>query len=170
MQKGIWNGNQILPASWIEEATTEKIIQHPELSQSAKDSSDWEQGYGYQIWRCRHHAYRADGAFGQYIIVFPEQDMVLAIQSETRNMQNEMNLVWDYLLPAIKKNKLPEDQKSLYALKAKLSTLAIKPDAGSFTSFTANKKLNKYFILEPNDNQFSICLHSYKRQHLSPRS
>jgi hypothetical protein len=153
LQKGNWNGNQILPAAWIEEATTEKIIQHPSLPQAIKDTSDWEQGYGYQVWRCRHHAYRADGAYGQFIIVFPELDAVLAVQAETPDMQNELNLVWNYLLPAIKKNKLPEDQKSLIALKVKLATLAIPPTTGSFTSLTNNKQTNKTFILEPNENQ-----------------
>jgi hypothetical protein len=155
LQKGLWNGNQVVPAAWIEEATTEKIIQHPELAQASRDSSDWEQGYGYQIWRCRHHAYRADGAFGQFIIVFPELDAVLAIQSETANMQSELNLVWDYLLPAIKKNKLPEDQKSQIALRVKLNTLSIQPESGSFTSLTNNKQTNKTFIFEPNENQIN---------------
>jgi hypothetical protein len=153
LQKGNWNGTQILPASWIEEASTVKIIQHPALPQAAKDTSDWEQGYGYQIWRCRHHAYRADGAFGQYIIVFPELDAVLAIQAETPNMQNELNLVWDYLLPSIKKNKLPEDQKSQIALKVKLATLALQPAPGSLTSLASNKQTNKTFIMDPNANQ-----------------
>ena len=153
LQKGMWNGNQVVPASWIEEATTAKIIQHPALAQSSKDSSDWEQGYGYQIWRCRHNGYRADGAFGQYIIVLPEQDAVVAIQSETANMQNELNLVWDYLLPAMKKNKLPEDQQAQIALKVKLNSLAIQPEAGSYTSLVNNKQTNKTFILEPNENQ-----------------
>jgi Beta-lactamase len=151
LQKGMWNGNQILPAAWIEEATTGKIIQHPALSQAAKDSSDWEQGYAYHIWRSRHHTYRADGAFGQYILVLPDQDAVIAIQAETADMQNELNLVWNYLLPSIKKSKLPANQKSLYNLKAKLSSLAIKPKTGSFSSFTVNKNLNKYFNLDPND-------------------
>ena len=151
LQKGNWNGKQILPAAWIEEATTAKIFRSPQLAQSEKDSSDWEQGYGYQIWRCRHNAYRADGAYGQYIIVFPELDAVLAIQSETPDMQDELNMVWDYLLPSIKKGKLPDDQKSLSALRAKLSTIAIKPQSGSFSAFTSNKNTNKTFILEPND-------------------
>jgi hypothetical protein len=155
LQKGVWEGNQILPASWIEEATTKKIIQHPDLAQPSRDSSDWEQGYGYQIWRCRHDAYRADGAFGQFIIIFPELDAVLAIQSETASMQNELNLVWDYLLPAFKKNKIPEDPKSQIALKVKLNGLAIQPETGSFTSLISNKQTNKTFILEPNDNQIS---------------
>ncbi|HEY4936190.1 MAG TPA: serine hydrolase [Puia sp.] len=153
LQKGVWNGIQILPAAWIEEASTEKIIQHPGMAQSKKDSSDWEQGYCYQIWRSRHHAYRADGAFGQYIIVMPDQDVVIAIQAETPDMQNEINLVWDYLLPAIEKDKIPANQNTLYTLKAKLSALSIKPNSGSFTAFTANKNLNKYFIIEPNENQ-----------------
>jgi Beta-lactamase len=153
LQKGNWKGNQILPASWIEEATTEKILQHPSFAQANRDSSDWEQGYGYQVWICRHHAYRAGGDFGQYIIVFPDLDAVLAIQAETQDMQNELNLVWDFLLPAIKRNKLPEDQKSLIALKIKLATLALPPATGSFTSFANNKQTNKTFILEPNANQ-----------------
>ena len=152
LQKGLWNGTQIIPASWIEEATTAKIIQHPDLPQSKKDSSDWEQGYGYQIWRSRHHSYRADGAFGQYILVLPGLDAVIAITEETPKMQDELNLVWDDLLPAFKKDKLPEDPKSLTALKAKLSTLALIPEPGSFTSLKTNKNLIKYFVLEPNEN------------------
>ena len=155
LQKGLWNGNQIIPSSWIEEATTAKIIQHPDLPQSKKDSSDWEQGYGYQIWRSRHHSYRADGAFGQYILVLPGVDAVIAITEETSNMQDELNLVWDYLLPSFKKDKLPEDPKSQIALKAKLSTLALVPESGSFTSLKTNKNLIKYFVLEPNENHIT---------------
>ena len=153
LQKGQWNGKEVLPAAWIEEATTAKIFRNPQLAQVKKDSSDWEQGYGYQIWRCRHNAYRADGAYGQYIIVFPELDAVMAMQAETPDMQDELNLVWDYLLPSIKKNKLPADPKSQAALKSKLSTLALLPAEGSFSSFTANKNMNKTFILEPNEFQ-----------------
>jgi hypothetical protein len=153
LQKGMWNGSQVLPSGWVEEATTAKIIQHPDLPQVKKDSSDWEQGYGYQIWRSRHHSYRADGAFGQYILVLPDQDAVIAIQAETSDMQNEINLVWDYLLPAIKKTKLPVNQKSQYELKEKLSLLAIKPAPGNFSSFTTNKNLNKYFVIDPNDSR-----------------
>jgi CubicO group peptidase (beta-lactamase class C family) len=81
LQKGKWNGKQILPQGWVEEASTAHIIQHPEYSQAKRDSSDWEQGYGYQMWRCRNNAYRGDGAFGQYAIVMPEQDAVIAITS-----------------------------------------------------------------------------------------
>jgi CubicO group peptidase (beta-lactamase class C family) len=155
LQKGQWNGNQVLPAAWIEEATKEKIFRHPDMPQAARDTSDWEQGYGYQIWRSRHHSYRADGAFGQFILVLPDQDAVIAILSETPSMQNELNLVWDFLLPAIKKDKLPADPKSEYTLKAKLANLALAANPGSATSYAANKGLNKYFVLEPNANHIA---------------
>jgi CubicO group peptidase (beta-lactamase class C family) len=152
LQKGNWNGNQILTTAWIEEASTEKIFRHPELPKSVKDTSDWEQGYGYQIWRCRYHAYRADGAYGQYIIVLPDLDAVIAIQSETPDMQDELNMVWEYLLPAFKKGKIPLDQKSLFSLQDKLTSLSIPPKSGSASALTTNYNFNRNYILEPNES------------------
>jgi CubicO group peptidase (beta-lactamase class C family) len=125
LQKGKWNGKEILPASWVEEASTKKILQSPEVPQSKRDSSDWLQGYCYQMWRCRHNAFRGDGAFGQFMIVMPEQDAVLAITAETQDMQEEINLVWQYLLPAFKNDKLPADNAAVARLKEKIRSLAV---------------------------------------------
>ncbi len=110
LQKGVWKGKQILPLNWVDSASTLKIIQHPDYPQAKRDSSDWEQGYCFQMWRCRHNAFRADGAFGQYIIMMPEQDAVLAITAESADMQSEIDLVWKYLLPAMKNGSLPADK------------------------------------------------------------
>jgi hypothetical protein len=102
LQKGVWNGRQILPAAWIEEATTFKIQQPPPNDtdlEKAKLTSDWLQGYCYQFWRCRHNAFRGDGAFGQFDIVMPDQEAVVAITCETSDMQTELNLVWDFSCP-----------------------------------------------------------------------
>jgi len=106
LQKGKWNDRQLLPESWIEEATTSHIASLPSGTTRANlkmkpDDSDWLQGYGYQMWRCRHNAVRADGAFGQYIIILPEKDAVIAITANVSDMQVEINLVWEYLLPAL---------------------------------------------------------------------
>ena len=125
LQDGKWNGKQILAAGWVHEASTVKIMQDPDARQSKKDSSDWLQGYCYQMWRCRHNAFRGDGAFGQFMIVMPDQDAALAITAETPNMQEEINLVWDYLLPAFQKNKLAEDKTSYATLEAKIHSLAL---------------------------------------------
>ena len=137
LQKGAWNGKQILPAAWIEEATTFKIQQPVAPGrdlESAKKTSDWLQGYCYQFWRTRHNTYRADGAFGQFTIIMPDQDAVICITSETASMSDELNLVWKYLLPAMKEKTLPPDPVSQARLKQKLSSLALLPPKAQATS------------------------------------
>ena len=105
LQKGVWNGRQLIPAAWIAEATA------MQTSNGSAPTSDWDQGYGYQFWRSRH-GYRGDGAFGQYMLILPEQDAVVAITSGVRNMQSVMDLVWNKLLPAMSAGALPEDASS----------------------------------------------------------
>ncbi|MBS0420107.1 MAG: serine hydrolase [Proteobacteria bacterium] len=137
LQKGRWNGRQLLPAAWIEEATSFKIQQPPapsqDLAQLRKDS-DWHQGYGYQFWRCRHEGFRGDGAFGQYCIVLPELETVVAITSRTLDMQGLLNLVWDHLLPGLHDKALPADPASSQRLSTQLSSLSLKPPEGARSS------------------------------------
>lgn len=107
LQGGKWNGKQIVSAEWIAEATASHIDSRPagmrpEQITFKPEDSDWLQGYCYQMWRCRHGAVRADGANGQYIIVMPEQNAVIAMTANIGDMQGEINLVWDHLLPALK--------------------------------------------------------------------
>jgi CubicO group peptidase (beta-lactamase class C family) len=53
LQKGKWNGKEILPEKWVEEATSLKIYQNPNLSEAKRDSSnDSMQGYYYAGKRC----------------------------------------------------------------------------------------------------------------------
>jgi len=94
LQKGQWQRTQIVPASWVETATSKQV------SNGSDPENDWHQGYGFQFWQCRHGAYRGDGMNGQFCIVMPEQDAVVAITSDTQDMGAEMALVWKYLLPA----------------------------------------------------------------------
>jgi hypothetical protein len=152
LQKGMWNGKQILPAAWIEEATTFKIDQAPDAPQSKKDLSDWMQGYCYQFWRCMNNAFRADGAYGQYIIVMPDKDAVIAIQAESPDMQNEIDLVWKYLLPSIRNEKLPENNIMEGNLKQRLSALALPLPAKGIDSRLITQISGKTFTMEqPND-------------------
>ena len=108
LQKGQWKGKQLLPASWIEDATSKHIECRPagktpeEVAKTMKvKDSDWLQGYGYQMWRCRHNCVRADGANGQYIILVPEKDAVIVTTANIGDMQSEINLIWKHLLPAL---------------------------------------------------------------------
>jgi CubicO group peptidase (beta-lactamase class C family) len=93
LQNGVWEGKQLLPEGWVADATRSHIS-----NGDPTDANDWHQGYGFQFWRCRHNAYRGDGAFGQYCVVMPDQDVVIAITSNVDNMQTVLNLAWDYFV------------------------------------------------------------------------
>jgi hypothetical protein len=151
LQKGKWDGKQVLPAEWVEEATSMKIEQAPDAPQSKKDSSDWLQGYCYQFWRSRHHSFRGDGAFGQYALVFPDQDAVIAITSETSDMQGELDLVFQYLLPAMQEDKLPINPSASAGLKQKLASLKLPLPSKNDSAFTSPKLNGKIISLQPND-------------------
>ncbi len=107
LQKGEWNGKQLLPKKWFDEATTHQMDCVPSwVDWKDRDSvgadSDWKQGYGYQMWMCRHNAFRADGAEGQFIVMMPDQKAVVVITASINDMSAELNAVWDHILPAMK--------------------------------------------------------------------
>jgi CubicO group peptidase (beta-lactamase class C family) len=94
---GVWEGKRLLPAWWTAEATRAHVLNADGSAEGA--SSDWQQGYGFQFWMSRH-GYRGDGAYGQFCLVLPEQDAVIAITADTGQMQAVLDAVWGYLLPA----------------------------------------------------------------------
>lgn len=96
LDRGRWRGLRLLDEAWFEEAT--RPFGPP--NRSPELQPDWDFGYGYSFWSARH-GYRADGAFGQFAIVLPEQDAVVAITAEHEQMQEILDVVWLHLLPAI---------------------------------------------------------------------
>ena len=117
LQKGQWQGKQLVPAEWIEQATSKQV------SNGSDPSRDWDQGYGFQFWRCRHDAYRGDGRDGQFCIVLPKLDAVIAITANTGDMQAELNVVWDKLLPAFSDKPLAENPAGVAKLKESIAKL-----------------------------------------------
>ena len=109
LQKGEWNGQQLIPAEWVDEMSKKQVesinpgtrMEEAEAKGMTKETSDWMQGYGYQMWRCRPGCFRADGARGQYIIVVPDKNAVIAITSDVEDLQGELNLVWSRILPVL---------------------------------------------------------------------
>jgi CubicO group peptidase (beta-lactamase class C family) len=125
LQKGKWNGKQLVPRRWIQRATSKQISNENESH--AKIGPDWIEGYGFQFWRCRHNAYRADGAGGQFIVVMPDQDVVVAITAASDNMEAELDAIWDHLLPAFQSKPLPEDFAGQQKLKEAVANLVAHP-------------------------------------------
>ena len=93
LRKGQWHGRQVIPGEWVAAATRAHVATSPTAT------PDWRQGYGFQFWMSRH-GYRGDGAFGQFCLVLPEHDAVVAITAGTENMQGILDAVWEHVLPA----------------------------------------------------------------------
>ena len=147
LQKGKWNGKQIIPASWIEQASARQV------SNGSNPKSDWNQGYGFQFWRSRHNAFRGDGAFGQYCVVLPDQDTVVAITSGVKDMQAVLNILWDQLLPAMEPKKIKADRATQKQLTDRLAALEIKPAAGAATTPQTSRLANRTYTFPANDQK-----------------
>ncbi|MCL1795458.1 MAG: beta-lactamase family protein [Clostridia bacterium] len=93
LQNGNWEGQQLLPQSWAREATAKQMDNdRPEAS------ADWRKGYGYQFWRNGFGGFRADGMFGQYIVVLPEKEAVIVMTGNLNDMQIPLCAVAEILL------------------------------------------------------------------------
>lgn len=125
LQKGKWNGKQLIPEKWVEQATSKQVPNDQESH--SKIGIDWQQGYGFQFWRWTHNAFRGDGAGGQLCLVIPDKDAVIAITAETGNFQGEMNAVWDHLYPAFQDKPLPEDAAGQEKLFRSVASLEAHP-------------------------------------------
>jgi hypothetical protein len=161
LQKGQWQGTQLVPATWIEAATARQT------SNGSNPVSDWDQGYGYQFWRSRNGAYRGDGAFGQFCIVLPEQDAVIAVTSGVRDMRSVLNLVWDKLLPALNPSALPPDAAANQKLSDALKQLTLRmpagasspaPVAGKTYAFPSNERKLEAVTLEAGGDDGEVTL------------
>ncbi|GAA2472572.1 serine hydrolase domain-containing protein [Streptomyces longisporus] len=127
LQDGVWEGRRLLPEGWVAEATRPHIGNGDGTAAGAL--SDWQQGYGFQFWTSRH-GYRGDGAYGQFCLVLPEHDAVIATTAATEQMQQVLDLVWEHLLPAFGPAPLPGRAHEDTALRERLTRLALPPAAG----------------------------------------
>jgi len=94
LDNGRYNGEQLLDPELLKQATSYQIANTGE--------KDWSMGYGWQFWRCMPDGvYRGDGAYGQYVIVMPKQNAVMAVTSGSKNMQGILDVIWEHLLPAL---------------------------------------------------------------------
>lgn len=118
LDKGRWNGKQLLPADYLEEA----LLPHADNSMNALP--DWKCGYGYQFWSSRYGK-RGDGACGQYAIMLPEQDMAIAVLASMNAMHRVLEILWEKLLPALKETPLEEDKEACAQLGSVCSSLSV---------------------------------------------
>ncbi len=145
LQKGRWKGKQLLSSEWVGMASSRQ------MSNGSDPNGDWDQGYGFQFWRCRHNAYRGDGAFGQYCVVMPDQDMVVAVTSGMQNMGAVLQVIWDKLLPEVGEEALAPDAEGVAALRKRLLGLSLPTVKGKSTSAMSAQIFKRTFEFPENE-------------------
>jgi len=121
LQKGMWEGEQLLSAEWVTEATKKHLPTKSEVGE------DWSQGYCWQFWRGRHNTFRFCGAFGQMCVCMPDLDALFVIESgvDVDYMADVLNAFYDTLIGKMEDNALPENEKALSALRERCENLAL---------------------------------------------
>ena len=120
LQDGQWNGQRILPDGWVGLATRK----HIDNDNDPNGPLDWRQGYGYQYWMARH-GFRGDGAHGQFCIVVPEADLVVATTARVDDMQAILDVLWERLLPALDRTPADDEEAASARLAARLEALVL---------------------------------------------
>ncbi|REE85145.1 CubicO group peptidase (beta-lactamase class C family) [Paenibacillus taihuensis] len=157
LQRGVWEGKRILSEEWVNEATSKQIHNGDD------EANDWTQGYGYQFWRCRNGAYRGDGAFGQFCIVLPEKDTVIALTSGTNDMQGVLNGIWTHLLPALTED-VTADPAAHEALSDKLGSLTLEPPVLDAASPLESEVSGSRYVLDENQFQWTALSVQFESQ------
>jgi len=151
LQKGVWEGRRIVSESWVEVATSNRtnVVQDENVSDS-------EQGYGYQFWQSRHGGYRADGAFGQFGLVMPGADAVIAITAGTNEMHAIMNLIWDRLLPVMADGEREADEEAHARLVRRLAALSVAPEEASSAADGGETEFKGTRVYRMDDNEDGV--------------
>jgi hypothetical protein len=98
LQKGNWEGRQIVSENWVEEMTRKQV----DTSMDIWPTMDRKSGYGYQFWRCQMpNVYRADGSKAQFCVVMPDQDAVVVTYCSHQNLYDVLIPMWTHLAPAM---------------------------------------------------------------------
>jgi len=122
---GSWRGRQILSPSWVKEASSEQIETETD-DPAAETGADSKLGYGFQFWKSSQ-GYRADGAFGQFCLVLPEFDAVIAMTGQSTETQLILDSVWSELLPAFKNGEIAEDLAGDRRVQERMANLTLVP-------------------------------------------
>ncbi len=149
LQMGRWNGRQVVPESWVREATMRQTPSNP-------GESEWSNGYGYQFWRCKMQGvYRGDGAYGQYCIILPDQDAVIVATSESWDMGHSMKIIFDHLVPGMTDNPLPANSGAYKRLQSATAGLSLPVPRGTVDPVLSADRLKPVYRLDGNDFRVS---------------
>ena len=149
LQKGKWNGQQLVSEYWIEISTA----RHPKTQNGTY-------GYGYQLWmEQRPGSFEYNGMLGQNVIIYPDMDMVLVTNAGNKEMFQDcimLNIIRKYFPvnyhPA---DVLPENPLSYSLLKRLCGELENGENNNRSTSLRGGWKRNVVSRRNHSDKKYS---------------
>ena len=124
LNRGSWEGERLLGTSWFDRACTKQVETVSDAYQT--DWDNWKIGYGFQCWMCKpEESFRADGAFGQFALVFPKEDLMIAVNSASSDANMLINAVYDTILKDLSTEALPEDASACGKLETVQKTASV---------------------------------------------
>jgi CubicO group peptidase (beta-lactamase class C family) len=119
LRNGLWEGKQIVPASWVNASLEEHV--------DPKMKGEKRSGYGYLWWLQTSGATAAQGLGGQYILLLPAQDLEVVFTAglSPQEFQMPYDLFESYILAAIRSSApLPANPTSAARLEMLLNAAA----------------------------------------------
>ena len=124
LNKGSWEGRQLLAADWFERAGARQVETVSEVYPTT--SSEWMQGYGFQFWRCTvDGSFRADGAYGQFAVILPRQDAAVILTSASSDTNTLLTDLNETITASMTDDALLENGPALARLRNQESSLEI---------------------------------------------
>jgi len=153
LNKGKWNGAQLLSEDYINQATSALID-----NRIASDSPELQFGYGYQIWRTRNNGFAMVGMGSQLTVCVPDRDLIFLTTADTQLIPHANDIIldafWTDVYPYItesSEDKLPENKEAYEKLQYKLNNLKFLPVDGNPTSRKSYELYNgKKYNLDKN--------------------
>lgn len=153
LNKGNWNGQQLVSADYVEQACSR---QNDGGAKETVPPTDVNQGYGYQVWQSKWPgSFRADGAMGQYTVVVPQEDLVVVILGMKLYGQEELACIWDQLMPGVKAGPLKTEKKLQQRLERLCGNAELSLPQG-------NRQADKSRQIQGAQLQLSHNQHGYK--------
>jgi CubicO group peptidase (beta-lactamase class C family) len=112
LQGGVWGGEQIVPAEWVEASIAPQVSAHGAAST-----------YGYQWWVRGSGIYAAHGYRGQRIFVVPHLEMVVVFTADLAGNAPSV-LLSSFIIPAARSSEpLPENPEGVALLEARIDEI-----------------------------------------------
>jgi CubicO group peptidase (beta-lactamase class C family) len=139
LQRGDWRGRQVLPKAWVEAATSLHLkdvwmgVFDGKRTQvggegSAHAGGERHHGYGYHWWMGPDGAYYAYGIFGQFCVVLPHANAVIALTAAVPAPETRLlDLVWSELATALAQRQVSSDGAAVALLTKRLANPAFTP-------------------------------------------